>query len=212
MNNTILFDLDGTLTLPEKGVVNGIKYMCKRLNLKEPSAEEIKNFIGPPLQQTFRNYYFVNKEQSQHMVDVYREYYANYGLCECELPYGIEGLLATLKAQGKTLAVATCKPQKHAELILKSFDLAKYFSKIFGANLTEKGSDKPSIIAKAIKELNAENSTTVMVGDGEGDILGAKKCGIKSVGVLYGYGTEQSLKNAGADIIVKTPYDLLCVL
>ena len=146
------------------------------------------------------------------MVEVYREYYAKCGLCECDLPHGIQGVLATLKAEGKTLAVATCKPQAHAERILGYFDLAKYFTKIFGANLTENGSDKPYIISKALAELNADKSATVMVGDGEGDILGAKKNGIKSIGVSYGYGERQALIKAGADIVVSSTYELLTAL
>ena len=115
-----------------------------------------------------------------------------------------------LHTDGKKIVLATSKPEEFAVRILEYFDLKKYFSVVAGASMDSSRSKKGDVIAYAISLCDGFNKdTAVMIGDRKHDIIGAKENGLKSIGVLYGYGDENELKTAGADYIVDTPEDIL---
>ncbi|MDE7214252.1 MAG: HAD hydrolase-like protein, partial [Clostridia bacterium] len=123
---------------------------------------------------------------------------------------GIIPALAALKAKGRTICLATSKPEIFAVKILEHFDLTRYFNHIAGATLDEARSQKAQVLAYAIQKSGLKDkSQAVMIGDRKHDILGAKANGISSVGVLYGFGDEDELKKAGADKLIETPRQLL---
>lgn len=203
------FDLDGTLTNPALGITNSFKHALKELGLEIPSYEQLCSYIGPPLIATFQKHYNFDDNMAAVGVKKYREYFADKGLFENEVYDGIEELLLYLTAKGKHLVVATSKPEPYAKQILEHFNLSKYFDHICGSNLDETRSKKGEVIAYAIETCgNPDKSRILMIGDREHDVIGAKENGLKSCGVLFGFGSREELEAAGADYIVENVRDL----
>ena len=215
MNKThILFDLDGTLTDPGMGITNSVMHALTHFGITVTNRSDLYRFIGPPLMDSFMEYYGLTEEQAVEAVRVYREYFADRGWAENTVYSGIEALLADLVAAGKTLLVATSKPQIFAERILVHFGLDKYFTHICGVALqAPRGYSKADVIRDALDRAGvSELTTAVMVGDRHHDIDGAKVVGISSVGVLYGYGDREEHEAAGADVIVESVAELKAML
>jgi len=195
----ILFDLDGTLTDPGLGITNSVKVALEQFGIHVEDNRELYPFVGPPLIESFMKFYGLSREQTDIAVGYFREYFQDKGIFE-NVPYeGINTLLADLKAAGKTLVVATSKPEVFAKRILERFDLAQYFAFVAGANLDETRTLKSEVIEYALDNIGpVEVSECVMVGDREHDVLGAKVFGMDSIGVLYGYGSREEFEKAGA--------------
>ncbi|MCI8634464.1 MAG: HAD family hydrolase [Eubacterium sp.] len=212
MYEVVLFDLDGTLTDPGVGITNSVAYALDKYGIQTKSRAELYKFIGPPLHESFEVFYGFSKEQAMEAVAYYREYYRDRGIFENVLYEGMEELLINLKRSGKKLLVATSKPEQFARMILEHFELSKYFDYVAGANMDGTRTRKDEVISYALMAGNVTDlPKAVMVGDREYDILGAKKVGLDSIGVLYGYGSLGELKEAGADFIVKKAGDIAAV-
>ena len=210
MYKYILFDLDGTLTDPGTGITNSVAYALARWNIHVEDRRTLYRFIGPPLQDSFREYYGFSPEDALKAVDVYREYFREKGLYENEVYPGVEEMLKTLKAQGKTLILATSKPEEFAIRILKHFGLDGYFTVMAGATMDPSRSKKGDVITYALRQGGVSAlSTAVMIGDREHDIFGAKQNGLDSMGVLFGYGDRDELEKAGATYIASTVEEIL---
>ncbi len=198
-----LFDLDGTLTDPALGITNSIMHALGRMGREIPPREELYFFIGPPLVPTFRSYLGITEDEAQNALMLYREYFADKGLFE-NRPYdGIAETLGELKNSGIRLAIATSKPEEYAIRILEKFALAEYFDVICGATMDEKRVKKADIISYALETLGAKADECIMIGDRLHDIEGARENGMKSIGVLWGYGSRDELEEAGADAIAE---------
>lgn len=211
--STILFDLDGTLTDSSQGIINAIVYALKKMGVNDYDMSLLKKFLGPPLHESFEKFFHFDKKESLQAVEYYREYFSTKGLFENKAYCGITDLLKTLKENGKTLIVATSKPQPFTDRIMEHFDLEKYFDFIAGSNMDTTRSKKAEVIEYAITECNIKDkSKAVMVGDRAEDMIGAQTVGIDSIGVEYGYGTFDELKNAGATYIAKTVEELKSLL
>ena len=205
----ILFDLDGTITDPGEGITNSVAYSLKTYGIEVADKKELYTFIGPPLYASFMKYYGFSEEQSIEAVARYREYYSDKGVFECTLYDGIEGLLEKLSAEGKKIILATSKPELYAVKILKHFDLYKYFYHVAGATMDGHRIEKADVIEYAFKNLGiTDRENAVMIGDREYDIIGAKQCGISSIGVTYGYGSREELQNAGAELLCERVEDI----
>lgn len=210
MYEYILFDLDGTLTDPGLGITNSVAYALKRWNIEVEDRKSLYKFIGPPLQDSFAQYYGFSAQDALRAVDVYREYFREKGLFENEVYPGVECMLKALKEQGKTLILATSKPEEFAIRILKHFHLDGYFTVMAGATMDTSRNKKGDVIAYALREAGVlDKSKAVMVGDREHDILGANQNELDSIGVLFGYGDRDELEKAGATYIAPTVEDIL---
>jgi phosphoglycolate phosphatase len=197
--------LDGTLTDPAEGITNSVAYALEKFGVKEADKTKLHKFIGPPLWESFGMFYNFTKEQTEEAVEYYREYFRDRGIFENFVYNGIPELLKELKASGKKLLVATSKPEVFAVQILKHFNIYEYFDFAAGATMDDSRTKKADVIQYAINSLNiTELDKAIMIGDREHDIIGAKKNGIDSIGVLYGYGDREELENAGADYIAET--------
>ncbi len=212
----ILFDLDGTLTDPKLGITSSVQYALRALGIEEHSLDRLEPFIGPPLADSFREFYHLDDEQIQTAIVKYRERFENQGIYENEIYPGIADMLRALKSDGKELAIASSKPTQFVERILDYFDIKAYFDIIVGSNMDGTRSRKEEVVEEALRRLlpsglsEAERRSAVaMVGDRRFDIEGAKAHGIFSVGVSFGYAPEGELEQAGADRIVDTVDDLL---
>ncbi len=209
----IFFDLDGTLTDPGLGITNSVMHALKYYNIEAESRESLYPFIGPPLVDSFMKYYGFTREQGIEAVEHYREYYRDRGVYEASVYEGIPELLLALKKEGKTLIVASSKPEEFVVRVLKHFDLYKYFDCVAGATMDSGRVKKDDIIAYAMEKFKInEPNDAIMIGDREFDVFGGKKFGMKTVGVLFGYGCLEELSAAGADVIVGSADELRRVL
>ena len=207
--NVILFDLDGTLTDPGVGITNSVAHALAKYGISVEDRAELYKFIGPPLTESFEKFYGFSSEEAKQAVEYYREYYKVKGIYENSVYAGIEKLLETLNENGKTLIVATSKPEIFAKEVLRHFGLDKYFFYIAGGNLDGTRTVKAEVIDYALNAGGvADKSTVVMVGDREHDIIGANKNGVDSIGVLFGYGSREELEAAGASYIAETVEDI----
>lgn len=204
------FDLDGTLTDSSIGITNSVMYALKKYGIEETDRTKLYKFIGPPLMESFQKYYGFSKEQSKEAVEYYREYYRDKGLYENRVYDGIEEVVKKLKEAGKIVVVATSKPEVFAREILDYFKISQYFDYVAGMQLDGGRGTKAEVIEYAIETCEIKNRAKVlMIGDREHDVLGAKKTGLDCLGVLYGFGNQTELVNAGADYIVDTPEEIL---
>ncbi len=210
MKKDILFDLDGTLTDPALGITKSVRYALAHYGIHVEDLSSLNCFIGPPLKGSFMEYYGFSDEQGTEAVEVYREYFSTKGLFENEVYPGIPELLSRLCEQGSKLYLATSKPTVFAEQILAHFDLAQYFTFVGGSLLSGERVEKTDVLQYVLNEQKIQKETAVMIGDRRFDVEGAKACGLSAIGVLYGYGDREELRQA--DAIAETVADLKRIL
>lgn len=202
--NIIFFDLDGTLLDPRIGITLCVQYALKAFDIDKSNLDSLCKFIGPPLKESFMEFYGFDDNGAVQAVAKYRERYRDIGIFESEIYPGIDDLLQRLCAAGRRLVVATSKPTVFAKRLLEHFHIVQYFEFISGSELDNTRTNKGEVILYALQQMRINDTSNVlMIGDREHDIIGAKKAGIASVGVLYGYGSYHELKAAGADYIVE---------
>ena len=204
-----LFDLDGTLTDPAIGITNSVMHALEKYDIHVEDRSELYPFIGPPLDYSFKTFYGFTDEQAVQAIKYYREYFSVTGLFENKVYEGIPEMLQELKKKGVTVALATSKPYEFSVKILKHFDLYNYFDFFGAATMDGRISKKEDVIAHLLEEMGvADKSEILMVGDRYHDIEGARANNLNSAGVLWGYGSEEELKNAGADYILAKPSEI----
>ncbi len=210
MIKNLLFDLDGTLTDPKVGITSCVAYAAKKEGLGAYDPNEFVSFIGPPLKQMFMSYFNVDDSAGERLVKYYRERFSTIGLFE-NTPYdGIELLLENLN--GRNLYVATSKPDVFSLRILEKFGLLKYFKKVYGSSLDGTHTEKGELIAHLLKSESIMPEECIMIGDRKYDVIGAKQNGIKSVGVLYGYGSKSEFEQCKPDYIAENIDELAKLL
>jgi phosphoglycolate phosphatase len=207
--STVLFDLDGTLTDPYEGIVSGHKYTLEKFGIVETDEKRLRTFIGPPLELVYSDDYGFNAEDTKRAVNFYRSYYAEKGVYQNKLYDGIIDLLELLQSKNISCMVATSKAEPFALQVLENFNLRKYFADVSAALMDGSRSDKADIIAHLIEKHRLEKSSMVMVGDRKFDIIGAKKTGIDSIAVGYGYGDEAEFNEAGSTYYCKDMKSLI---
>ena len=210
MNRTIFFDLDGTLTDPFVGITHSIQYALEKLDLEVPEANELAWCIGPPLLGTFET--LIGNDHASTAVAFYREHFSSVGLYE-NTPYpGIHDALSALQTTDTKLCVASSKPHIYVRQILEHFELIHYFSDVFGSELDGTRTDKSELLRFALLETQVPASHATMIGDRSHDIVGALENEIAPIGVLYGYGSADELRLAGANRFANTPNELITLL
>lgn len=207
-NNYILYDLDGTLTDPRVGITKSIEYALAHFGIDVENLNELTKFIGPPLRDTFREYYSFSDSDVKVAVDKFQEYFAEQGLYENIIYDGIAEMLRAQYEDGRKIVLATSKPQVFAHKVLEQFKIDKYFELIVGSELSGERSDKAEVIKYAVDTLVINPSDAIMIGDRKYDVIGSRAHGIDSIGVLYGYSSKGELREAGANYIVETVEEL----
>lgn len=205
----LLFDLDGTLTDPKEGITRCFQYALEAYGIHEENLDALAWVIGPPLADSFMQGYGFTKEKALEAVEKYRERYAPLGWKE-NVPYpGMKQALAELKTAGFVLAVATSKPEDMATQILEHFGMAEYFTVIGGATRDLSRVKKADILEYVLEKLGVvDRNECLMIGDRKFDVEGAKKAGFPCLGVLYGYGSEEELREAGAAALAATVQEM----
>lgn len=206
----VIFDLDGTLTDPKPGITRCIAYALEKMGCAVPELDSLTWCIGPPLPDSFPK--LLGRDDADDVakaVALYRERFADVGLYENEVYAGIPEALAGLASHGCSLYVATSKPLVYASRILDHFGLTRFFSGVYGSELDGTRSNKADLLRFVVEQENLSPVQATMIGDRRHDILGAKANGLHSIGVLYGYGTQEELSEAGADALCETPDGLV---
>jgi len=212
MKKYLLFDLDGTLTDPKAGICTCVQYALASFGIKEPDIEKLTPFIGPPLKDSFMQFYGMDGQQAEDAVAKYRERFQDTGIFENELYDGVQKMLEKLNSRGMVLAVASSKPTVFVERILEHFHIRKYFKVVAGSELDGTRTGKSEVVAEALRQLfpeqPVEKENVYMIGDRKFDVEGARAIGVESVGVTYGYGGMEELRRAKADYIVRSVEEL----
>lgn len=212
MNQYLLFDLDGTLTDPKIGITTCVQYALSAQGIEEPDLNKLEPFIGPPLKDSFMEFYGFNEEQAERAIGKYRERFQDIGIFENKLYPGIRRMLRKCKRRGAALAVASSKPEIYVKRILEHFHLAQYFDVIVGSELDGRRTAKEEVVQEALRRLFPEGDidydNTVMIGDRKFDVTGARDNKLVGVGVSYGYGSMEELKAAAPDYIVRSVREL----
>lgn len=207
--DVVLFDLDGTLTDPKEGITKSVQYALRKMGIIEENRDNLIKFIGPPLIESFRDYYGMDESDTWEAIKFYREYFTDKGMLDNEIFPGIPELLSNLRNRGYNIGVATSKPTVYSEIILKHFKIDNYFSVVIGSNLDGTRMIKSEIIEFALKTLQVpELEKVIMIGDRKHDIIGAKQNNIDSIGVVFGYGSREELERAGATYLANTVGEL----
>ena len=207
--NTVLFDLDGTLTDPKIGITTCIQYALNQLNHESPQTDQLLWCIGPPLTVSFAKLLqTTDKVLIDRAISFYRDRFATVGLFENALYPQIPETLKAIRAAGYKTYIATSKPHVFAKRIIEHFELTSLFDGIYGSELDGTRSDKAELIRHILLTENLIPAKTMMVGDRSHDTIGAKKNQIFAIGVTYGYGTEAELRMHGADLIAISPLEI----
>ena len=205
----LFFDLDGTLTDPGLGITNAVMYALRQFGIEVTDRRTLYPFIGPPLIDSFAEYFGFDPEQCRAATRHYRVYYGETGLFENEVYPAYPALLDRLRAAGYHLVIATSKPELFARRIAEHFGFADRFDYIAGAAMNETRLKKAEVIRYALDALGLDDPAKVlMIGDRKHDVLGARECGLVCAGVLYGYGDREELEAAEAKYIVETAEEL----
>ncbi len=206
----VIFDFDGTVADTGEGLFEGIRYAIRMEGLKQPTDAEMREFVGPPLTESFkRQFPEISDEQVNKLIIHYRAKYSVDGYYKFRLYDGMEDLLLTLKAEGIKTGIGSSKPQVFLDHILKTCDLEKFFDAPVGAD-SDAITSKKEIVEKAANILNEKFGCTkpLMVGDTKFDIIGARQAGVPSVGVTFGYGKVEELLIHGADYLADNCEDI----
>lgn len=213
--NIIIFDLDGTLSNSKEGITKCVQFALKEFGIYEEDLNFLEHFIGPPLTGEFMKAYNFTLEQAQEATKIYRQRYEPTGIYETDLYPGVKEMLEKLKADGKTIALATSKPQEMAEEVLKYLEIKEYFDYIMGAERTGPRQSKTDVLLALFDEMNIREESKehmVLVGDTCFDVNGAMETGIDCIGVSYGFGRAEEMMSAGAITVVKDTTELLEIL
>ncbi len=215
MWNTVLFDIDGTIFDTGEGITKSVQYALKKgFGIEVEDLSELRRFVGPPLTESFMDYAHLSYDEAQRAIEVYRERYAAAGIYETSIYPGFEDLLIHLKQEGFRIAVSSSKPEAFCRQLLESSHLLRYFDVVVGSNLDGTRVDKAEVIEEVFNRFGSavRREESVLVGDRKYDMIGAKKAGISSIGVTYGFGSREELEREWPDCIVDTIEELRNVL
>lgn len=209
MYKTVLFDLDGTITDSEPGIIACVQHALRQFGIEVEDPKTLRPFIGPPLRDSFRDYFQMTPEEAEQATEFYRQRYAPIGKFECSVYPGIPELLRRLHETGRTVILATSKPEGFAREILEHFDLAQYFDLIGGATLDGSRDTKEAVLQYILDSGRVpDRQDAVMVGDTKFDMIGAAAFSLPAVGVLYGFGSRQELEENGALFLARDAAEL----
>jgi phosphoglycolate phosphatase len=213
MPDVLLFDLDGTLTDPRAGIVGSLRFALGQLAITCPTDDVLAGYIGPPLRGTFATLLDTNEsDRIEEAMRLYRQRFADRGLYENRVYDGVPEMLERAGSAATAVYVATSKPAIYAERIVRHFGLAQHFRKVYGPELDGRYEDKAELLAHILASESVKPEAAVMIGDRSADVRAAKANGVRSIGVLWGYGSKQELIDAEADVLCATPRELVAVL
>lgn len=203
----LLLDLDGTIVDSRKGIQNCLRRAMDRLGIQHDGMDLLP-YIGPPIQEIFWDI-TGDEALTQLGIRYYRQAYAQSGVHENELLPGIEEAIRELRNMGYRLMLATSKPQKYAKIILEDFHLEDQFELIGGATLDGKISKKIEVIQWVLQTAGLSPKDALMIGDRKFDLIGAQQAGMDAMGILFGFGSRQELREYPHVYLAPTARDMV---
>lgn len=201
----VLFDLDGTIIDSEEGITKCVQYALRAFGIDEPDLNNLKCFIGPPLEPMFMERYGMTHDEAWAAVDKYRERFDVKGIFECTLYDGVKEAIRRLYEKGYYIALASSKPEPACRRIIEHFGMEKYFHEIVGSTLDGSISSKDEVLEELVTRVpHISRDEMCLIGDTKYDSIGAQKCGIRSIGITYGFGSAYELIAAGAEAAFDT--------
>ena len=204
----VFFDLDGTINDSGPGIMNSARIALEKMGCPPLPEETLRRFVGPSLSYSFQTFAGMTEEEAERAVTLYREYYNGGEIYNLTIYEGMRELLEVLTDSGILCAVVTTKPQAIAERVLEHFGLRGFFACIAGPDPKDGSNQKSVLIRRALRETGLQKEDVVMVGDTRFDIIGACEAGCDSIGVTYGYGTEEELRENGASWLADSPAEI----
>ncbi len=208
----VVFDLDGTLTDSGEGITKSVEYALNKMGVTEYETSTLYRFIGPPLLESFMQYFSMDKDDAELAVKYYRERYSDEGVYENHLYDGVKQLLTKLKQNGIGIYVASSKPQLFVEKILKQHGIFEMFNFVAGASFDKTRADKQSVLKYLMDNTEVTADNAVMIGDRMHDIEGAHTFNMKCIAVLYGFGNLEEFKAYKADFLAKNTEDIIKII
>ncbi|MBL4572612.1 MAG: HAD-IA family hydrolase [Gammaproteobacteria bacterium] len=204
--HSLIFDLDGTLTDPLTGITRCMNYALSSHDHQPKSEQEIKAYIGPPLEVALGDLSGSTDESHiKELVATYRERYGELGYRENVVYDGVFELLDTLQGQGFRMGICTSKFEKYAIKVLEEFKLDKYFTFVSGSGAY--GTAKSDQLRELV-DTNIVLDSSLMIGDRYIDLSSAHQAGLRSAGVLWGYGSLEELTAEEPVFIAESPAHL----
>ena len=207
----LFFDLDGTIINPRRGILDSFRCVMTRFDLGRKSDEELALCIGPPIRQTLIKF-LGDAARGEEALAVYRDYYQDIGIFRLDIYSGIEDALRILHEKGHRLFICTAKPRVYASRIAEHFGFAKYFEAIHGPELDGRNEKKAVLMRYMLDQHGLNPAGITMIGDREHDIHAAREHGLDSIGVLWGFGTAEELRSAGAQQLCAAPDSLVAMI
>lgn len=205
----LLFDMDGMLVDTREGILKCAAHALNAFGIEVEELSSLTKFVGPPLKQSFTEFYGFSDAEADKAVEIYRSRYREKGQFECFVFPGVPEMLEALLAKGYRLCIATSKLEDYAKAMLDRLGIGKYFEQIIGATPDETISTKDEVIEESLKRMKIPHrSKALMIGDRKHDVLGAKKCGLDSFGVYMGCAEESEHEAAGATYIASSIEEL----
>ena len=205
----VIFDLDGTLTDPEAGITRSWAHALEVLGRPVPPLKELTRFIGPPTRDVMAELLGTqDAARIEEGVAIYRERFSTLGLFENHAYPGIVDTLAQLAASGRSLWICTSKPGVYAQRIADHFGFTPHLRAVYGPELDGTRGDKAELLTYLLAQEGIPAEGAVMIGDRLHDIRAARQCRVRSIGVLYGFGSREELTQAGADQLCATVAEL----
>lgn len=210
MYDTLVFDLDGTISDPKTGIVRSINHALEHHGFEPKSGSQITPHIGPPLDQTF--IFLVNSRDQaliSSLIRKFRERYGAVGFSENVLYDGVrESLCALRETRSCRLGVCTSKRADFAEKILNMFDMRDLFAFVSGG---EVGIEKWQQLETLLSEKTITKNS-IMIGDRFVDLTAAHRNRLDSAGVLWGYGSKEELEKENPVYLLERPAQLSALI
>jgi pyrophosphatase PpaX len=207
---TVLFDLDGTLIDSGAMILASFRHATRTVLEREiPDAELAALVGGMNIHEQMRT---LDARHADELVRVYRQHNEPLHADLQGFP-GVENLLGELQAQGRKLGVVTSKRRRTVDLAFAVLPIERFFDAVVTSGDTERHKPNPEPVLLALERLGADPADAAFVGDSPFDVRAGKAAGVFSVGVSWGgLHSDERLVEAGADVVVHRPEDLLDVL
>jgi len=203
---TVLLDLDGTLSDSRPGIAASFRFTLGEMGHDPEVAGDLTWAVGPPIAVSIQRLLSLyGDKRVERAVEIYRARYSAVGLYDCSVFPGVLEMLAGLRATGTTMFVATSKRRDFADRVIDHLKLRGFVQSVYGALPGGGLDEKHDLLAHILAAENLPAGGPVMVGDRLHDIHAAKANGLRSIGVLWGYGGAEELSAAGADAVAGTP-------
>jgi phosphoglycolate phosphatase len=206
----IIFDLDGTLIDSKKDIADAVNSTLGAMGLEKMEYEALYHYVGNGVRPVIEKS-MIDSNQEERLPEAIRHFQVTYieTLLDTTVMFdGVEEVLDHFAGKGKKMAVASNKPYRYVEKILKGLDMSRYFLSVLGGDSLHTSKPEPEMLLEVMKEAGVGRDRSVIVGDSRVDIKAGINTGIRTVGVAYGFRERGELVDANPDALIETPIEL----